>query len=111
MAKIIKRDKGEPVIELRPVSNPIDWLAVLVFADEHENIDDNLRDSLFELLYKHPVDRKKVRKIRIKSHLIKLANYWRANFLKEQIDNKDWYQEQRNKFPHKFFGEGWGKEE
>ena len=36
----IKMVQGEPVIELRPESEPAAWLALLTYAEWHEQIDE-----------------------------------------------------------------------
>jgi hypothetical protein len=38
----IKIVRGEPVIELRPESEPAAWLALLTYAEWHEQIDDKV---------------------------------------------------------------------
>ena len=42
----VKMVKGEPVIELKPESNPAAWLALLTYVEYHEQIDDDLYDEL-----------------------------------------------------------------
>ena len=106
----IRWDKGEPVIELRPVSDPIAWLSVLEYADLHEYIDDKRRNELFKLLYEFTPDRFKIRKLRHKAYLLRLVTHYRRYFLKDQVENPDWYEEQRKINPDEYLGFGWGKE-
>ena len=42
----IKMVQGEPVIELRPESEPAAWLALLTYAEWHEQIDDKVYEEL-----------------------------------------------------------------
>ena len=91
----IKIVRGEPVIELRPESDPAAWLALLTYAEWHEQIDDDLYDELCAWLYEHPTDRLKVKKLNKWNPVIKEVTNNRRYYLKEFLENADFYKKQR----------------
>ena len=92
----IKIVRGEPVIELRPESDPAAWLALLTYAEWHEQIDDDLYDELCAWLYEHPTDRLKVKKLNKWNPVIKEVTNNRRYYLKEFLENADFYKKQRD---------------
>ena len=95
----IKIVRGEPVIELRPESDPAAWLALLTYAEWHEQIDDDLYDDLCAWLYEHPTDRLKVKKLNKWNPVIKEVTNNRRYYLKEFLENADFYKKQRDLDP------------
>ena len=95
----IKIVRGEPVIELRPESDPAAWLALLTYAEWHEQIDDDLYDELCAWLYEHPTDRIKVKKLNKWNPVIKEVTNNRRYYLKEFLENADFYKKQRDLDP------------
>ena len=95
----IKIVRGEPVIELRPESDPAAWLALLTYAEWHEQIDDDLYDELCAWLYEHPTDRLKVKKLNKWNPVIKEVTNNRRYYLKEFLENADFYKKQRDLDP------------
>jgi hypothetical protein len=106
MAKpaIIKMVRGEPVIELRPESEPAAWLALLTYAEWHEQIDEKVYEGLAAWLYEHPTDRTKVEKLSRWNPVVKEVTNMRRYYLKEFLENADFYKKARETDPE------WGKE-
>ena len=95
----VKTVKGESVIELKPESDPAAWLALLTYAEHHEQIDDKLYDELCAWLYEHPTDRLKVKKLNKWNPVIKQVTQNRRYYLKEFLENADFYKKQRDLDP------------
>tara|TARA_R110002020_G_scaffold34449_2_gene104780 strand:+ start:885 stop:1220 length:336 start_codon:yes stop_codon:yes gene_type:complete len=95
----VKTVKGESVIELKPESDPAAWLALLTYAEHHEQIDDKLYDELCAWLYEHPTDRLKVKKLNRWNPVIKQVTQNRRYYLKEFLENADFYKKQRDLDP------------
>ena len=95
----IKIVRGEPVIELRPESDPAAWLAFLTYAEWHEQFDDDLYDDLCAWLYEHRTDRLKVKKLNKWNPVIKEVTNNRRYYLKEFLENADFYKKQRDLDP------------
>ena len=87
----IKIVRGEPVIELRPESDPAAWLALLTYAEWHEEIDDKVYDELAAWLYENPTDRTKVKQLNKWNPVIKEVTNNRRYYLKEFLENADFY--------------------
>ena len=100
----IKMVQGEPVIELRPESEPAAWLALLTYAEWHEQIDDKVYEELSAWLYEHPTDRAKVEKLNRWNPVVKEVTNIRRYYLKEFLENADFYKKAREADPE------WGKE-
>ena len=100
----IKMVRGEPVIELRPESEPAAWLALLTYAEWHEQIDDKVQEELSAWLYEHPTDRAKVEKLNRWNSVVKEVTHMRRYYLKEFLENADFYKTAREADPE------WGKE-
>ena len=100
----IKIVRGEPVIELRPESDPAAWLALLTYAEWHEEIDDKVYDELVAWLYENPTDRTKVKQLNKWNPVIKEVTNNRRYYLKEFLENADFYKKAREAYPE------WGKE-
>ena len=100
----IKTVQGEPVIELRPESEPAAWLALLAYAECHEQIDDTAYDAWAAWLYEHPPIREKIKKLNKWNDTMKQVTNNRRYYLKEFLENAEFYQEAREADPE------WGKE-
>lgn len=101
----IKIVNGEPVVELRPESEPAAWLALLTYAEHHEQIDDEVYDFLCGWLFEHPTDRAKVKKLNKWNSAVKQVTNNRRYYLKEFLENAPFYKKQRDLDPN------WGKTE
>ena len=101
----IKMVRGEPVIELRPESEPAAWLALLTYAEWHEQIDDKVYEELSAWLYEHPTDRTKVEKLNKWNPVVKEVTNNRRYYLKEFLENASFYKKAREADPE------WGKEQ
>jgi len=95
----VKTVRGEPVIELRPLSDPAAWHGILTYAEMHEQIEDEVYDSLAEWLYENPTDRARVKKIKRWNPVLKEITQLRQRYLKDLIENSDWVKKQREKDP------------
>ena len=100
----IKMVRGEPVIELRPESEPAAWLALLTYAEWHEQIDDKVYEELSAWLYEHPTDRTKVENLNKWNPVVKEVTNNRRYYLKEFLENASFYKKAREADPE------WGKE-
>jgi len=103
-AVTIKKVQGEPVIELRPESDPAAWLALLTYAEWHEQIDDKVYEQLAAWLYENPTDRAKVKKLNRWNPVVKEVTHNRRYYLKDFLENADFYKAAREADPE------WGKE-
>ena len=95
----VKTVRGEPVIELRPLSDPAAWHGILTYAEMHEQIEDEVYDSLAEWLYENPTDRARVKKIKRWNPVLKEITQLRQRYLKDLIENSDWVKKQREEDP------------
>ena len=95
----IKTVRGEPVIELRPLSDPAAWHGILTYAEMHEQIEDEVYDSLAEWLYENPTDRARVKKLKRWNPVLKEITQLRQRYLKDLIENSDWVKKQREEDP------------
>ena len=95
----VKTVRGEPVIELRPLSDPAAWHGILTYAEMHEQIEDEVYDSLAEWLYENPTDRARVKKLKRWNPVLKEITQLRQRYLKDLIENSDWVKKQREKDP------------
>ena len=99
----VKTVRGEPVIELRPLSDPAAWHGALTYAEMHEQIEDEVYDSLAEWLYENPTDRTKVKKVKRWNPVLKEITHLRNRYLKDFIEDSEWYQKQRKEDPQNLF--------
>lgn len=95
----VKTVRGEPVIELRPLSDPAAWHGILTYAEMHEQIEDEVYDSLAEWLYENPTDRARVKKLKRWNPVLKEITQLRQRYLKDLIENSDWVKKQREEDP------------
>ena len=95
----VKTVRGDPVIELRPLSDPAAWHGILTYAEMHEQIEDEVYDSLAEWLYENPTDRARVKKIKRWNPVLKEITQLRQRYLKDLIENSDWVKKQREEDP------------
>ena len=95
----VKTVRGEPVIELRPLSDPAAWHGILTYAEMHEQIEDEGYDSLAEWLYENPTDRARVKKLKRWNPVLKEITQLRQRYLKDLIENSDWVKKQREEDP------------
>ena len=95
----VKTVRGEPVIELRPLSDPAAWHGILTYAEMHEQIEDEVYDSLAEWLYENPTDRARVKKLKRWNPVLKEITQLRQRYLKDLIENSDWVNKQREEDP------------
>ena len=96
----VKTVRGEPVIELRPLSDPAAWHGALTYAEMHEQIEDEVYDSLAEWLYENPTDRTRVKKLKRWNPVLKEITHLRNRYLKDFIEDSEWYQKQRAEDPN-----------
>ena len=94
-----RSDNGEPVIELRPESDPVSWLALSTIADHYEMVHDEVFDELNKWLYDNPPIRGKVKKLKKWKHLYKDIHFIRRNYLKQMKDDPDWIKQRRKDDP------------
>ena len=95
----VKTVRGEPVIELRPLSDPAAWHGILTYAEMHEQIEDEVYDTLAEWLYENPTDRARVKKLKRWNPVLKEITQLRQRYLKDLIENSDWVKKQREEDP------------
>ena len=95
----VKTVRGEPVIELRPLSDPAAWHGILTYAEMHEQIEDEVYDSLAEWLYENPTVRARVKKLKRWNPVLKEITQLRQRYLKDLIENSDWVKKQREEDP------------
>ena len=95
----VKTVRGEPIIELRPLSDPAAWHGILTYAEMHEQIEDEVYDSLAEWLYENPTDRARVKKLKRWNPVLKEITQLRQRYLKDLIENSDWVKKQREEDP------------
>ena len=95
----VKTVRGEPVIELRPLSDPAAWHGILTYAEMHEQIEDEVYDSLAEWLYENPTDRARVKLLKRWNPVLKEITQLRQRYLKDLIENSDWVKKQREEDP------------
>ena len=95
----VKTVRGEPVIELSPLSDPAAWHGILTYAEMHEQIEDEVYDSLAEWLYENPTDRARVKKLKRWNPVLKEITQLRQRYLKDLIENSDWVKKQREEDP------------
>ena len=95
----VKTVRGEPVIELRPLSDPAAWHGILTYAEMHEQIEDEVYDSLAEWLYENPTYRARVKKLKRWNPVLKEITQLRQRYLKDLIENSDWVKKQREEDP------------
>jgi len=95
----VKTVRGEPVIELRPLSDPAAWHGILTYAEMHEQIEDEVYDTLAEWLYENPTDRARVKQLKRWNPVLKEITQLRQRYLKDLIENSDWVKKQREEDP------------
>jgi len=95
----VKTVRGEPIIELRPLSDPAAWHGALTYAEMHEQIEDEVYDSLAEWLYENPTDRTRVKKIKRWNPVLKEITHLRHRYLKDLIEDSVWVKQQREEDP------------
>ena len=66
----------------------------------HEQIEDEVYDSLAEWLYENPTDRTKVKKLKRWNPVLKEITHLRNRYLKDFIEDSEWYQKQRAEDPN-----------